>query len=307
MSDDTFSLTELFLGSFSSAVQPRFTSLPSLEQLLQEMLDKGKRTWPTFDLPAEKFLSWLAHHLSTKEGGEKQLSYLRAADLYLVCGCLQGIPEAIVAFETNVLAKVDVVLHSILKSAETVADLKQNLLKELFIPESNNPPKIEHYTGLKELSNWVFIVAVRQAINVMHKSQKESLLSEKETLDLVSLQDNPELQYLKVLYRQELSAAFQSALASLTYKERNLLRYSYLDGLNIDQLGHIYKVHRATIARWLERVRYKLLVKTREELIENLQVAKSEFESILRLVQSQLHSSVKFMLEQEHEPEQEEE
>ena len=40
------------------------------------------------------------------------------------------------------------------------------------------------------------------------------------------------------------------AFAALESRERNLLRYALGDGLSVDAIGTLYRVHRATAARW---------------------------------------------------------
>jgi transposase len=37
------------------------------------------------------------------------------------------------------------------------------------------------------------------------------------------------------------------------------LRYHHVDGLNIDEIGAIYRVHRVTAFRWLEKAKEQLV------------------------------------------------
>ena len=61
--------------------------------------------------------------------------------------------------------------------------------------------------------------------------------------------DDAEIRHLKTLYRGEFREAFQHALASLSVRDRNMLRQHYVDGLAMEQLGAMYQVHRITIVR----------------------------------------------------------
>jgi RNA polymerase sigma-70 factor (ECF subfamily) len=65
-----------------------------------------------------------------------------------------------------------------------------------------------------------------------------------------------------------------------------------LDGLNLDQIGAVHRVHRATVARWIAAARESLLERTRKGLEEKLQLQGSEFESLMGLVRSQLDLSI---------------
>ncbi len=75
-----------------------------------------------------------------------------------------------------------------------------------------------------------------------------------------------------------------------------MLRYHFLQGLNIEQIGAIHSVHRATVARWLASLRKDLLESTREALARRLDVGDAEVESIMRLIRSQLDASIERLL-----------
>lgn len=65
---------------------------------------------------------------------------------------------------------------------------------------------------------------------------------------------DPELSHLKATFAAEFKFALTLAIDELSVRDRNLLRQSVLDGLTIDQLGKLYRVHRATAARWVDDV-----------------------------------------------------
>ena len=72
-----------------------------------------------------------------------------------------------------------------------------------------------------------------------------------------------------------------------------MLRQYYIDGLTIDRLAALYRVDRATTARWVVAARSAVLAGTRDFLGSALGVTTSEVESILRLVGSQLELSLR--------------
>ena len=82
----------------------------------------------------------------------------------------------------------------------------------------------------------------------------------------------------------------------LTEQERNLLRFSLLDSLTYEQIAAIYTVHRVTIRRWMSKLRDKLLDQTRGILSERLDVDQAELDSIVRLINSELHVSISRLL-----------
>lgn len=78
------------------------------------------------------------------------------------------------------------------------------------------------------------------------------------------------MEHLKQLYRGEFRVAFDAALETLTPRERNLLRHQFVDHLNLDQIGALYQVHRATAWRWLTRAHKWVFDHTREAMMQQL-------------------------------------
>jgi RNA polymerase sigma-70 factor (ECF subfamily) len=69
-----------------------------------------------------------------------------------------------------------------------------------------------------------------------------------------------------------------------------------LDGASIDRIAAVHSVHRATAARWLERIRERLASGTRRLLQERLRVSRDELASLVRLIDSQLDLSLSTLL-----------
>jgi RNA polymerase sigma-70 factor (ECF subfamily) len=55
----------------------------------------------------------------------------------------------------------------------------------------------------------------------------------------------------------------------------------YVDALHIDGIGRIYQVHRATVARWLVRIRSDVLGHTRALLAAELGTDTDEADSVI--------------------------
>ena len=170
-----------------------------------------------------------------------------------------------------------------------VEELKQILREQLFVAA---PPKgallIDNYSGRGQLGRWLRVIAVRTAGKLLDQGKKEVPLSDSVLSGLSPPVEDPELEFLKRTYRKEFSQAFEQAACELSVRQRNLLGHHYLDRLSIDEIGSIYAVHRATAARWLVKARETLLAGTRKDLMRRIQVDRAEYESIMRLIESQL-------------------
>jgi len=104
---------------------------------------------------------------------------------------------------------------------------------------------------------------------------------------------DPELALLRDRYRDDVRRAFAEAFAGVTERQRNVLRQYHIDGLTIDKLGTLYRVNRATAARWVAAARQAVLDAMRAKLVERLRVSQGQVDSIVRLVRSQLDVSVR--------------
>jgi RNA polymerase sigma-70 factor (ECF subfamily) len=102
---------------------------------------------------------------------------------------------------------------------------------------------------------------------------------------------DPELLYLKKRYAEEFRIAFKAALVELEPREKNILRYLVVEGLQVEQIARFYGVHRVTASKWLQTVRQRLSKRTRHKLAQRLRVEPAQVDSIIRLVQSRLEIS----------------
>jgi RNA polymerase sigma-70 factor (ECF subfamily) len=275
------SLCEVFLESLAEPARTRLSKSRDLEARLRSLLETAQARWPELCLPPELFLRHLATRLDEEEQPEEALTALHAADSYLACACVQGHPAAVRLFETACFRQVDPALGRLGLGGPALEEVKQALRAKLLVGEASDPPRISEYAGRGDLVSWLRVVAVRAAIDLRRSRRKE-----------VALKDDPELAFFKAHYRHEFCEAFALALAALSSAERNLLREHYLDQLTIDDLAVVHRIHRTTAGRRVAKIRAKLLRETRARLLDRLRIGRSGFDSIMRLIESQLDVSI---------------
>ena len=180
--------------------------------------------------------------------------------------------------------------------------LKDN---KLFVSRGVKPPKIADYAGRGDLRSWVRVTALRMIVDIVRQNNAgKEIPVESEMLGAMPApNEDPELDYIQRVYKNEFKESLQKAFGNLTPRERNLLRHQVIHGLNIDQVGAIYRVHRTTAFRWIEKARKSLLRETRAELMSRLRVGTGELHSIMRVVQGDLDVSVRRLLVSEIEDE----
>ena len=151
-------------------------------------------------------------------------------------------------------------------------------------------------TQFGDLRGWIRVTATRELIRLLGRDKRDVSIGDDTLLDLLSPAQDPELGYIRELYRAECAEAFRTALAAMPARDRSLLRYQLIDGLTIDEIGALNGVHRATAARWIAKIRDDLLERTRTEVQTRLGIATEEVDSILRLVHSRIDVSFERVL-----------
>jgi len=266
---------------------------PRLQRELGRLLRRAAGV--TSDQQAD-LLAFVARRLP--EHGElwPALEQLHLEDLALAFRCARGDEEAMAALERQHFDVITVALARMPDAAAQVQEITQQLRHRLLLGDCDQQPRIAQYAGRGDLRSWLRVAAVRCAIDILRIQKREVGLSEKLLEDLTAPGEDPEIDHLKRTYHAEFKRAFADVLAALSNRDRNLLRYHFIQELNIEQIGAIHGVHRSTVARWLASLRKTLLVSTRQALARRLQVGNKEVESIMRLIRSQLDASIERVL-----------
>lgn len=284
-------LTAQFLRLASADVTTSPEHAASIEQCLTSMLGTGRAAWSDLALSPDEFLRYLADRLPEKAQLPDALTGLNAAELHLACCCALGRPRAHIAFERYCFSALPAVLSRFSSSDEFHDEVRQALRERLFVARPGQRARIEDYSGRGSLVGWVRIAAIRLAIDVLRQRGKEPP-SDEDALQTLTIDPDPELRLLSERYRDEVKTAFRDSFAALSAAERNLLRLHHLDGLTIDELSALKRVHRSTIARRIARCCELLATNTHARLVERLGLPPSQVDSVMRLVRSQLELSL---------------
>jgi RNA polymerase sigma-70 factor (ECF subfamily) len=292
----TPSLVRPFLDAAPAAVRPALEAIADLDRRLWAIVAEGRAAWPGFAVDARDVVGFIARQ-ATADLADAALDGLRPADLYLACACARQVPGAIAAFDRDYMREVDVALTRMRIGPPRLHDVKQLVRQRLFVGGSPGQPaapgKITEYGGRGDLRRWVRSVGVRTCLNELRKGRREILVDDEQLIAQHAIAtDDPEIEYMKRTYAHEFRAAFGEALAQLGAREQTLLRYHHVDGLNIDEIGAIYRIHRVTAFRWIEKAKELLARSTLEILRGRLQLPASELDSVLRMIRSQIHLSL---------------
>ncbi len=285
----------VLLGACIPSVRDTLADDRSIEALLEEHLSQGKMRWPDLDFDYEIYL----RHVGTLLGNasiacpRKHLDSLAASDVYLAAACLAGSEDAQQALLNETRPKLGRSLRKLGASPETCDEVEQRVFEMVLLGER---PQLLGYTGKGSLGGWIRTIAIRTCRRTLGLERQHA--GEARDLDgLASPNEDVEIGYLKERYREQFRDAFLGAASELSERQRNILRQQHRDGLSIDALAQLYKVHRATAARWAASARLALLDGTKNRLRHAIGVDTQDFKSILRLVQSQLDVGIDTLLD----------
>jgi RNA polymerase sigma-70 factor (ECF subfamily) len=260
---------------------------PGLEELLKQRVKEAHAAWPDVPLADKHFARALA--VGVESDVMAHLSRLHAGDLYLAAACAQGDETAIEHFEQQFLARVPAIVRRIERGEAAIDEIQQTLRARLLVGDGKGP-KIAEYSGRGPLSGWLRVAATNEALMLKRKREVPHPSRELQAR-IIGSRIDPEGAILRERHRDQFQAALDESLRALAPKERNLLRAYFIDEMTVAQLGVRFNVHTATAARWVQSARQTLLDETRRRLGEKVRLTKSEFNSLARLLKSELEIS----------------
>jgi RNA polymerase sigma-70 factor, ECF subfamily len=248
----------------------------------------GRQAWPQVALDERKFSAWV----ETAAVGDTELVAF-GSDLYLAAACVVREPAALATFDREFVQRLGIGAVGRVALEEHEADeLRQQVRVRLLIGDE---PRIAGYRGHGPLQAWVRVAAARLAFELKRAPQRKS--DDTSMLERLANADvDPELAAAKAQHRDLFAGALEEGFANLTSREKTLLRMYFLDGMNIDQISLVFRVHRATVARWLVRIRKQMLDHLCSRMAVDLRGTASEVNSLVHLVRSDIELSVRRLL-----------
>jgi RNA polymerase sigma-70 factor (ECF subfamily) len=262
-----------------------------MDALWRSGFERGGQSWPTVKLGYERFcasLTRLGHAADTLPEHIEAVYVCAAGALGNDAAC-RAIEERYFGAMRSAIARVD-------GRKDFIDEVLQLLRVHLF---SGEAPKIQTYTGRGPLERWLRTVVMRLAFR-QKKARARQRPNPPEELGaaptFASRRDGAEEPF-KAVYARAFERALDEAFRTLTSRERAVLRLHFAEGMNIDEIGRVYAVHRATVARWIAGYREALAKSVRAQLETKFgQLTRDEFDSLFSLVYEQLDLSVTTLL-----------
>jgi RNA polymerase sigma-70 factor (ECF subfamily) len=261
-----------------------------------KMLDAAGGPWPEFRVDAQVFGDYVRARITPREGGASTPTLRtpeQMASLYLCCACVQGSDAACAAFQRTYQAIIRNAIARVFPDRPWVDEVAARFLGQLLVGKE---PRLTRYSGRGDLGAWLKVVATRAAIDARRTSperDEEPLPSSVEAAMSLS----PESLVFCRTHATDILDSLARATSALDKKQRNLLRLNFADGLNIDEIGALYGVHRATIARWIQQAREGVESAVLQDLRVQRGLDATEVRSLIQGARPYLEDSLRKLLE----------
>lgn len=203
---------------------------------------------------------------------------------------LEGAAEAMLAAHDRDLVHA---LSRVGLHGDEAREVRQRVLVKLFGATAH----LASYRGRGDLGAWLKSVAVREAMTWKRRGAAREHGDEREIAAAEVLGTHPEESLIKGLFGDRVVAALHDAIAALDPEDRTLLRNRFVDRLTLDQLALVHGAHRATVARWLARLRDTLAEGIRSRLVSESDLAPDEFERWIGWARSRIEFSLGGLLD----------
>lgn len=254
--------------------------------------ERARARWPSIDVSPDRLVDSLARVVEGDDDPGGSVERLIIEDLYLVCACVRGETVGHPLFEREFVPVAERALRRA-GSGDVEADLQTFRIHVLIGRDGN--PRLERYSGRGRLGSWVRIVARRLA--EPRRAAPESLPDEVGGQWLGDDELDPELAFLRRTHHEAFVAGLHRAFAALSPRTRTILRYRYLDGLEVSAIARLLDLHRGSASRLLGQARRELRENLRADLVAHARLSNSEAESLTRLLKSTLDVSLQGLLQ----------
>jgi RNA polymerase sigma-70 factor (ECF subfamily) len=238
---------------------------------------EAHEAWSQFHVPESTFDAAIA-----ARGGSVE----DANEIYLACGCAAGMTAAIRCFEDRYFGCVPSVARRLGLSSSDADEIAQTLRQRLFVGVEGET-KVTDYAGRGQLAGLIQVAATRIGLNL--KRARARIADEPVSEVPVEANDSA---YAKAEYREHVRRALEDTAAAMTPRDRTVLRMHLVERASIDDIAAVYRVHRATAARWVTAARDILIRESRDRFLVLAKLETDDTAGLASFVESQLTLSL---------------
>jgi RNA polymerase sigma-70 factor (ECF subfamily) len=263
-----------------------------LGRRLAELCRRGRDAHPSLRLDDEAFAAALGRCGAPVEDS---LQDVHAEDLYLACACVAGDATAIALLRETFSPGVIQRLKRVGGSEAIREEVEQRLWDALLVG-GNEGPKLATYAGRGPLGGWLGISAQRIALMMLRHEKAEGRARSQLAAHARLTEGDPELAAIRRRYRAQFQEALDAAIDMLDDRAKTIYRMRLVEGVTLERIATAYGVKHPTILRWLDQAQASIVAEAKRRLRESLPVTSAEFDSITRLLVSELDLNISRVL-----------
>lgn len=231
------------------------------------------------------------------------MASLHPSDLYLCFGCAKQNARAWQCFATQFHAYIGRLAAASTESEEEATELTDSVIVDLYLPDRSGRSRIGSFDGRSSLATWLRVLISHRAVNqrkrVRHQSHGIEGLPE--TADESAL---PRLDAAlrEHRYGEALHEALRRACASLTERERLVLRLRFGEVRKVHEIAARLNVHPSNVTRQIDRVCERLRAAVIRTLDERYHLSSSQIDECLPDIVDNPRYSILALLEQNERP-----
>lgn len=188
-------------------------------------------------------------------------------DLYLGAACARGTDKAWDRFTACYGKYIKDLAAFVTKTGSAAADLADDVLIDLFLPDHSGQSRIGSYEGRSSLATWLRVVVSHRAVNERERVRNHVCAAEcvGDVVDESALwRVGTSLRACR--YERVINDSLRRSCRALTEHERLILLLRFEEELRLGQIARLLGVHQSTVTRQIERACKKL----RDEVIAAL-------------------------------------
>jgi len=265
------------------------TETAALEEKLARLYRRARDAHPDATVDERAFGAHLARF-----GGAlmERAEALVAGDLFLAFGAVAGDATAVAKLRQRCTPVIARFVRPLSKSKTFMDDFVQDLWEALLVGRASGRASLLAYSGRGPLEGFVGITARRMALNRLRHHRAQARAAARGVADTPTLGRDAELGFIKRRYRDAFQAAIEDAIQTLDDREREILCLHVVDGLTVERIGKLRGVSQSTVSRWIAAARTHVLAEARKLLRKRIPISKSEFDSLAKLLASEIDLSL---------------
>ena len=292
-------LLDAYLAACAAEGRPQEVAAEAIapvERALSALYARGHDAHPTLSVTDTVFAAHLGRCGADVQGVVAG-AHIHAEDLLLCCAALLGDDQAVRKLRGDHRGAMINHLHSLDNSPTFVEEVEQNMWDAVLIG-SAGAPKLASYSGKGPLAGWLGVVTQRTALSLLRHEAAERRARAGAGAVVREASTDPELAFVKDSLRESFQRAITDAMAVLDDRQRLVYSLHVVDGLTAERIAQMYGVVRSTVTRWLASSREAIIAEAKRILRDELQVSAQEFDSLARMLASQLDLSVSYIFRQ---------